>query len=221
MYVTHIEFSVSPFPSSFPQPTSMPISTVQGLGISSASDLVTYLEELSLGDGIHVDWDTWRHNNKSRQGSVTIRLGGDPEREIVSQMSWSYESLDDPDEAEFLPLPVDFRTEVIGALTPAQQEKFWDCVQDELEPFHVLDAVLERCGLTPTEHDAADQVTLRRVLALDWYRNFDSLESAEQVLDLEPDLTDTVLGQLALMASRCGLEGDAYELFEIFVTEAA
>lgn len=221
VYVTHIQFSASPFPSSFPEPKQMTISAVQQLGIACASDLVSYLDRLSLIDGIQADWDSWQHNNESRQGSVNIRLGRDPEEAIVSQVSWSYESLDDPDEAEYLPMPVDFRTEVIGALTPAQQEKFWDCVNQELEPFQVLDAVLERFGLTPTEHDAADQVTLRTVLALEWYRNFDSLEAAEQVLDLGPNLTDTVLGQLALMASRCGLEGDAYELFEIFVTEIA
>lgn len=220
MYVTAVEFTVTPF-NRRSQPLRWTLHQVAFLGFADAADIAAYVQFLDDKPQVQVDWSSFEHDETSHTGSVRMRVQWEESPAQVSEMSWGYEPLDDPDNAEPLPIPVDFRTEVVGALTPAQQEKFWSCVNQELEPFQVLDAVLERFGLTPTEHDAADQVTLRTVLALDWYRNFDSLEAAEQVLDLGPNLTDTVLGQLALMASRCGLEGDAYELFEIFVTETA
>lgn len=164
-----------------------------------------------------MDWTSFEHNETTHVGNVQMTVEWADFPAQVSMMSWGYEPLDDPDNAEHLPIPADYRTEVVGALTPAQQERFWSFLNPNIEPFQVLDAVLERFGLTPTEHDAADDITLRNVLALDWYRNFASLEAGERALQCEPDLTDVVLGQLALMASRCGLEGQKYELFEIFV----
>jgi len=221
VYVTNLEFSISPFPASMPNPKALSLHSIKSLNINCASDIIGYLDKLSLVDGIQADWDSFEHDEATRSGSVRVILGRPTTRKQVSTASWSYEALDDPDNAEPLPLPVDYRTETVGALTPAQQEKFWNCVNDEVEPFQVLDAVLERFGLTPTEHDEADVFTLRQVLALDWYRNFPTLEAGERALESTPDLTDVVLGQVTLMASRCGLEGESYELFAIFVAEAA
>jgi len=200
-----------------PNPKALTLHTIESLNIGCASDIISYLDKLSLVDGIQADWDSFEHDEATRSGSVRIVLGRSSTRKQVSTASWSYEALDDPDNAVAIPIPVDFRTEVVGVLTPAQQQKFWDLVSQDLEPFHVLDQVLERFGLTPTEHDEADTSTLRQVLALDWYRNFPTLDAGEQALDSKPDLTEVVLGQVTLMASRCGLEGEAYELFEIFV----
>jgi len=42
-------------------------------------------------------------------------------------------------------------------------------VNEKRHPFQVIDAVLERFGLTPTHYDEMDEVTLRSALALDWY----------------------------------------------------
>ena len=217
MYITHLEFSISPFPASMPNPKALSLHTIASLSIGCASDIIGYLDKLSLVDGIQADWDSFEHDETTRRGSVRVVLGRPTTRKQVSLASWSYEPLDDPDNAEPLPIPVDYRTETVGVLTPAQLEKFWNRVNDEVEPFQVLDAVLERFGLTPSEHDEADVFTLRQVLALDWYRNFPTLEAGERALDVEPDLTDVVLGQVTLMASRCGLEGEAYELFGVFV----
>lgn len=220
MYVTSISFTVAPFGKRFPLPLRWTLHQVDSLGFADASDLAAYVQFLDDKPQVQVDWSSFEHNAFIHKGSVqmTVRWGDSPTE--LSTMSWNYEPLDDPDNAEPLPIPVDFRTEVVGAITPAQQEKFWSLVSEELQPFQVLDAVLERFGLTPTDHDEADAVTLRTVLALDWYRNFPTLAAGERVLDLVPDLTDIVLGQLTLMASRCGLEGEEYELFDIFVAEA-
>jgi len=217
VYITRLGFSVSPFPASMPNPKALSLHTIRSLDIGCASDIISYLDKLSLVDGIQADWDSFEHDEETQSGSVRVVLGRPTTRKQVSMVSWSYEALDDPDNAESLPIPVDYRTETVGALTPAQREKFWNCVNDEVEPFQVLDALLERFGLTPTEHDEADVFTLRQVLALDWYRNFPTLDAAERALDSKPDLTDVVLGQVTLMASRCGLEGEEYELFDVFV----
>ncbi len=220
MYVTSINFTVTPFDKRFPLPLRWTLHQVDSLGFADASDLAAYVQFLDDKPQVQVDWSSFEHNEFTHKGSVqmTVRWGDSPTE--LSTMSWHYEPLDDPDNAEPLEIPVDFRTEVVGALTPAQESKFWSLVNDELQPFRVLDAVLERFGLTPTDHDEGDEVTLRTVLALDWYRNFPTLAAGERVLDLEPDLTDVVLGQLTLMASRCSLEGKEYELFDILVAEA-
>lgn len=204
-----------------PYPKALSLHAIRSLSIGCASDIISYLDKLSLVDGIQANWDSFEHDEATRRGSVRVVLGRPTTRKQVSTASWGYEALDDPDNAEHLPVPVDHQSDVVGVLTPDQQERFWNLVNPDIEPFQILDAVLERFGLTPTEHDAADDITLRNVLALDWYRNFASLEAGERALDSEPNLTDVVLGQLALMASRCGLEGQEYELFEIFVATDA
>jgi len=200
-----------------PNPKALSLHTIRSLSLGCASDIISYLDKLSLVDGIQADWDSFEHDEQTRSGSVRIVLGRPTTRKQVSMASWSYEPLDDPDNAEPLPIPVDYRTETVGALTPAQREKFWNRVNHQVEPFQVLDAVLERFGLTPTEHDEADVFTLRQVLALDWYRNFPTLQAGERALDSKPDLTDVVLGQVTLMASRCALEGEEYELLDVLV----
>jgi len=189
--------------------------------LSDTADIAAYVQFLDDKDHVHVDWSSFQHDETTHEGAVQMTVRWDDVPAQVATMSWRYEPLDDPDNAEALPIPVDYRTEVIGALTPAQHEKFWSLVSADVEPFQVLDAVLDRFGLTPTEHDHADHITLRKVLALDWYRNFPTLAAGELALEAQPDLTDVVLGQVTLMASRCGLEGEAYELFGVFVTQEA
>ena len=221
VYVTTIHFSVTPFGKRFPRPLRWTLHQVGSLGFADASDLAAYVQFLDDKPQVQVNWSSFQNNDFSHEGSVemTVQWGDAPTE--LSTMSWGYEPLDDPDNAEPLPIPVDFRTEVVGALSPAQQEKFWSLVNEKLQPLQVIDAVLKRFGLTPTHHDEMDEVTLRNALALDWYRNFPSLEAGERVLNSQPDLTDIVLGQLTLMASRCSLEGKEYELFEVFVADIA
>jgi len=221
VFVTTVDFSISPFNRRRPKPLRWTLHQVAYIDFADAADIAAYVQFLDEKEHVQVDWASFEHDESTRDGSVQMTLVWDAFPAQVSTMSWGYEPLDDPDNAEPLPIPVDYRTETVGALTPAQREKFWSRVNEEVEPFQVLDAVLERFGLTPTEHDEADVFTLRQVLALDWYRNFPTLDAGERALDSEPDLTDVVLGQVTLMASRCGLEGEAYELFEIFVAEAA
>lgn len=217
MYVTSIEFSVAPFSKRFPRPLRWTLHQVASLGFTDAADLASYVQFLDEKPQVQVDWSSFEHHESTHEGSVemTVQWRDSPAR--PSTMSWDYEPLDDPDNAVPLEIPVDFRTDVVGALTMDQRLRFWGRVNPDLDPFLVLDAILERFGLVPTEHDAADLYTMRTVLALEWYRNFPTLEAGEATLDLEPDLTDEVLGALSLMASRCALEGEGYELFDIFV----
>ena len=221
VYVTNIEFTISPFPRSFPEPETLPLTVIESFEIGCASGIITFLDFLSLVDGIEADWETFEHDEESRRGHVEIHLGRGSNPRRVSTMSWSYEPLDDPDNAEPLTIPVDFHTEVIGAITPEQEDHFWRQVHESLDPFDVLDAFLQQHGLVPRFHDSADRTVIRKVLALEWFRNFPTLHAGEMTLDSGVNLTDAVLGQLALMANRCALEGPDYDLFEIFVETAS
>lgn len=217
MYVTSMHYTVAPFRRRFPEPYQVPLMRLDSIGITDAAYLAAYVQFLEGNDGTTVDWDSFEHDEGTRAGSVRlwVTFGDDGPRESV--MSWGYEPLDDPECAESLPIPVDFHTEVAGALTLTQRLRFWGRVNPDLDPFEVLDTLLEHFGLEPTAHDTADLYAMRTVLALDWFRNFPTLEAGEATLDLEPDLTDEVLGALALMACRCALEGEHYELFNVFV----
>ena len=87
----------------------------------------------------------------------------------------------------------------------------------DLDPFGVLDAFLRQLGLEPRNHDSPDRQVMRQVLALEWFRTFPTLHAGLVTLESGVKLTDAVLGQLALMANRCALEGEDYNLFGIFV----
>jgi hypothetical protein len=81
----------------------------------------------------------------------------------------------------------------------------------------VLDDILRRFGLTPATHDDADHIVIRKVIALEWWRMFPTVAAGQITLDLGPDLTSDVLMRLMEKASLCFLEGDRFDLYDIFV----
>ena len=91
MYITHVEFSISPFPASMPNPKALPLNTIRSLDIRCASGVIAYLDKLSLVDGIQADWDSFEHDEDSRRGSVRMVLGRPTTRQPSSKDSgtWS------------------------------------------------------------------------------------------------------------------------------------
>jgi len=131
--------------------------------------------------------------------------------------TWSYSELDDPDQAEVLDLPVNLHRHVIGVLTPHQQSQFWTCVDSELEHKLLLDDILRRLGMTPAEHDQADHLVRKSVLALQWWRAFPTITVGQSAIDSQPNLTSQVIDQINSMAMHCYVDGENYDHYTTLV----
>lgn len=120
VYITSIAFFVAPFHESFPKSVQWTLHEVAALDFRNAEDISAYVKFLDDLAEVEVDWSTYEQAEVQRNGRVEMSVRFDDSPVLWSTMSWAYEPLDDPDNAEPLPIPVDFRTEVVGALTPAQ-----------------------------------------------------------------------------------------------------
>lgn len=193
------------------------LTEIVRLGLNDEDALRDYVRTLAHTHDLFVDWQSWTHDNISRSGGVNLSStrSGEELRGVV--VSWTYDELDDPDNAEHLFVPVDHRSYALGSLTPSQVSMFWMQVTPDFEPFGLFDDVARRMGLIPRDHDDADEEVLRFVLALHWWRAFPTVEAGEQALKLQPSLTGSVIAEVMLMASLCFLQGQEYELAPVLI----
>jgi len=70
-----------------PNPKAPSLHTIRSLGIGRANDIISYLDKLSLVDGIQADWDSFEHDEEARSGSVRVVLGRPTTRKQVSTAS--------------------------------------------------------------------------------------------------------------------------------------
>lgn len=215
LFITHISTAL---PCSPEARTPIPRLLIDVHGISSELDLLSEVTRFARGLGYQVATDKWSHDPSTRAGSTMLgqlaSTDGNPESLLVS---WGYDALDDIDLATSVALPIDHQSHAYGSLTPNQVDTFWQHVVEELQPFELFDDLVRQMGLTPREHDVQDVWVMRFVLALEWWRSYPTVEAGEQALTLHPELTNAVVAQVALMASRCFIEGSNYELADILV----
>lgn len=195
----------------------MQLTEIAQLSLNDEDGLRDYVRTVAQARDLLVDWQSWTHDNISRSGRVNLFSARSCEDIKGVVVSWAYEELDDPDEAEHLFVPVDHRSYALGSLTPSQVSMFWMQVAPDFEPFGLFDDVARRMDLIPRDHDDADVEVLRFVLALHWWRAFPTVEAGEQALKLQPSLTGSVIAEVMLMASLCFLEGQEYELAPVLI----
>lgn len=193
------------------------LTEIAQLGLNDEDGLRDYLRTVAHERNLLVDWLSWTHDNISRSGCVNLSSARSYEHIEGVVVAWTYDELDDPDKAEHLFVPIDHRSYALGFLTPSQVSMFWIQVASDFEPFGLFDGVARRMGLTPRDHDEADEQVLRFVLALHWWRAFPTVEAGEQALKLHPSLTGSVIAEVMLMASLCFLEGQEYELAPVLI----
>lgn len=215
MFITHLSVVAA---NSAAAPRRVPAQLVNIADVASEEELRSAVSHLADSLYLTVDTATWHHHEPTRQGSVSLqaKLDQAPEDSFVL-VTWGYDPLDDVDLSPDLAVPVDHRSDALGALTPQQVESFWLHVDKHVAPFELFDDMVRRMGLTPREHDEQDAWVMRYVLALEWWRTFPTVEAGGKALALNPILTKSVVAQVALMASRCFLEGSEYELADVLV----
>lgn len=217
MFITEIRLTAPGAPDTAGSLWQLSTQELHQLGLAGESDVQHLVESVAEEFNLGITSHSWQHDSTSRSGSVDMSSSTHPNEGSPLIMLWSYDSLDDLDRAVRLTIPVDHHNDVVRALTPEQVDRYWEHVSDELDPFALFDDAVRQMGITPRDHDSQDDFVMRYVLALEWWRAFPTVEAGEQALDLDPKLTMATVAQILMMATRCFLEGQDYELADVLV----
>ena len=215
MYITQLVLTVGP-ETAHEKVISLPTTVIQEWNPTSTQTIKELVSVLAFEYALEVNWSTFTHDEETRVGKASLHEPAQSD-DCLMFATWSYTELDDPDLAELLELPVDLHRDVVGVLTPQSQAAFWSCVNQELEPMEFLDDTLRRFGMTPAEHDQADHVVMKHVLALQWWRAFPTITAGQSAIDSQPNLTSQVIDQINTMALRCYVDGENYDLYTTLV----